>query len=450
MSKKASIVGAGLVGSLWAIYMAKKGYKVDVFERRPDMRRADISAGKSINLALSDRGLKALEGAGIGADIRNMAIPMKGRIMHDNKGNLTFQPYGKEGQAILSISRGGLNAKLMDLAESHEGVNFHFNAQCLKVDIAKAEAKFRMDGKESLVKSDLLFGTDGAFSAVRKSMMKTERFNYSQEFIEHGYKELSIPANEDGSHKLDKNALHIWPRGQFMLIALPNLDGSFTCTLFLPYEDERYGFNQLSNDDAVMGFFEEMFPDVIPLMPNLLDDFNENPTSSLVIIRCFPWTRGGKVALMGDSSHAIVPFYGQGMNAGFEDCTILNQFMEKYGEDWGSIFEAYEEERKPNADAIADLAMQNFVEMRDLTADPDFLLRKKIERKFSEDYPSLWMPLYEQVTFSHIPYAEANDRGKMQRAVMDEIMKLDQIESRWDSEEVMAELRRRAESLPRL
>lgn len=438
MSKKVSIAGAGLVGSLLSIYMARKGYQVDVYERRPDMREADISAGKSINLALSDRGLKALAGAGIEDEIREMAIPMKGRMMHDVEGNLTWQSYGKEDQAILSISRGGLNAKLMDLAEAYDNVNLHFNHKCTGIDLDENIAQFEdKNGDAVSAGSDLIFGSDGAFSAVRSVLQKTDRFNYQQEYIAHGYKELSIPASADGTHLIEKNALHIWPRGKFMLIALPNLDGSFTCTLFLPYEDEKYGFNQLNSDAAVKNFFETMFADAIQYMPDYIEQFNTNPTSSLCIIRCFPWTYNSKVALIGDASHAIVPFYGQGMNAGFEDCTILHQFMEQYGEDWPKILSEYEQERKPNADAIADLAMQNFVEMRDLTADPDFLLQKKIERAFADKHPNLWMPLYSQVTFSHIPYAEALERGKKQERIMKKVMSMSKIAERWQHDEVM-------------
>lgn len=444
MSKQISIAGAGLVGSLLSLYLSQKGHKVKVYERRPDMRLANISAGKSINLALSERGLKALAGVGIEEEIREMAIPMEGRMMHDTEGNLTFQPYGKEGQAILSISRGGLNAKLMDLAEK-EGVELHFKHKCTGVDLKTATSRYKTeDGDKVEDKADLLFGADGAFSAVRSKMMRTDRFNYEQEFIEHGYKELSIPPNADGSHKMATNALHIWPRGKFMLIALPNLDGSFTCTLFLPYEDKKYGFNQLKNRADVQAFFEEMFADAIPLMPDYLEQFDENPTSSLCIIRCFPWTRNGKVALIGDASHAIVPFYGQGMNAGFEDCTILNQYMEKLGDDWDAIFKAYETDRKPNADAIADLAMKNFVEMRDRTADEQFLLQKKIERAFADKHPDLWLPQYEQVTFTHIPYAEAQRVGNLQDEMMKDVLALENIEEKWNSDEVMELMKKKA------
>lgn len=436
-SKKVSIAGAGLVGSLLAIYLAKKGHKVEIFERRPDMRRAHMSAGKSINLALSDRGWRALEGVGIKEEILKEAIPMYKRVMHAVDGTLTEQAYGKEGQAIYSVSRGGLNQTLMTLAE-REGVKVHFEQRCAEVQLEQGEATFEnRAGELTTVSSDLLFGADGAFSAVRAAMQRQDRFNYQQEYIEHGYKELNVPANADGTHRLEKNALHIWPRGNFMMIALPNPDGSFTCTLFLGYEGTP-GFDMLSDDKAVLHFFNTYFPDAVPMMPTLLEDFNTNPTASLVIIRCYPWVRG-KSCLIGDAAHAIVPFYGQGMNAGFEDCTALNGLMEQYGDDWERILNEFQIQRKPAGDAIAALAMRNFVEMRDLTGDPKFLLQKKIEGKFFTKYPERWMPLYSMVTFSHIPYHEAWSEGQRQDKIMAEIMAMPDIEAKWDSEEVERE-----------
>lgn len=440
--KKATVAGAGLVGSLWSVYLAQRGYKVDIYESRPDMRRQDLAAGRSINLALSDRGWKALEKAGLGDEIRKVAIPMFGRVIHALDGSLSYQPYGTEKQAIWSVSRGGLNSVLMDLAEAQGNVNIHFGHKCQTVDLSTGSATFLNTATREKVTSDpgLLFGTDGAFSSVRKAMQRTDRFNYSQEYIEHGYKELSIRPNPDGSHKIETNALHIWPRGEFMLIALPNMDGSFTCTLFHPYGGE-VGFDALDTDEKVVSFFKSTFPDAYELMPHLLDDWHENPTSSLVIIRCFPWTKNGKVALLGDASHAIVPFYGQGMNAGFEDCTVFERFLNETGENWEEAMKLYEEERKPNGDAIASLAMRNFVEMRDLTGDPMFLLQKKIERKFSDENPGKWMPLYSMVTFSDIPYADALKQGILQDRIMEEIMATPDIENKWDSPEIMNQMK---------
>ncbi len=443
MEKQVIIVGAGLVGSLWAVYMSKRGYKVRVYERRSDIRKAEITAGKSINLALSDRGLKALRNVGIEKEILDeLAIPMTGRIMHDLEGNLTYQPYGKEGQAINSVSRGGLNIKMMNLAEAAGDVTILYDYQCTGVDFETSTATFRntQTGEEVSDTADAIFACDGAFSAVRyESMQKQARFNYSQHYIEDGYKELLLPANPDGSYKLEKNALHIWPRGRFMLIALANEDGSFTCTLFMPFDDGEYSFNKLTSDDKVEQFFKEVFPDFYDMMPNLLENWHEHPLSGLAIVRCYPWTYG-KTVLMGDAAHATVPFYGQGMNAGFEDCSVMHELIEKHGENWPVVFDEFQKLRKPNGDAIQDLSIHNYYVMRDYVADPKFLLQKKIEARFSEKHPDKWMPLYSQVTFSHIPYSEAWNVGQRQDAIMKKVMDRDDIESVWDSEEVEQEI----------
>ncbi len=438
---KITIVGGGLVGSLLSIYLAKRNYKVDVYERRPDMRKEEISAGRSINLALSDRGWHGLEGAGIADEIRKIAIPMKGRMMHDLEGKLTFQPYGNPGQAIFSVSRGELNMKMVNLAEAFENVTYHFNERCVGVNLETATSVFENQntGERKEVKADRIIGTDGAFSAVRLQLQMTDRFNYSQDYLKHGYKELNIPPADSGGWRIEKNALHIWPRGNFMLIALPNEDGSFTCTLFFPFEGEQ-SFETLRNENDVLSFFNEVFPDAVPLMPTLTEDYFSNPTSSLAIIRCFPWSWKDKVLLMGDASHAIVPFYGQGMNSGFEDVSVFEDMMNTYGDDWERLFKAFEASRKPNADAIADLALQNFIEMRDRVADPQFLLQKKIEAKLSEIYPDKWLPLYSQVTFSDIPYAEALAHGKLQEAIMKEVMTWPNIENNWQDNVILTRI----------
>ena len=436
--EKVAIIGAGLVGSLWAVYMSKAGYDVTIYERRPDIRRADISAGKSINLALSTRGWKALDTVGIGDEIRKMAIPMTGRIMHDLDSNLTYQPYGKEGQAIYSISRGGVNAKMMDLAEEHGNATIKYDMQCTNVDVEDGliHLKNTTTGELSIENADLIFACDGAFSAVRyNALQKLDRFNFSQNFVDDGYREILLPANEDGSHKLDKNALHIWPRGRFMLIALANEDGSFTCTLFMPHENHENAFDRLNSKEAVDNFFKSTFPDFHEMMPNIADAWEDHPLSSLAIVRCYPWTVG-KVALMGDAAHATVPFYGQGMNAGFEDCSIMWELMEKHGQDWKTIFSEYQISRKPNGDAVQDLSIHNYHVMRDFVGDPTFLLQKKIEAKFSENHPNKWMPLYSQVSFSNIPYSEALEVGKRQDAIMKEVMTAPNINDIWDSQEI--------------
>lgn len=435
--KEVTIVGAGLVGSLWAVYLSKAGYKVKIFERRADIRRADISAGKSINLAMSDRGWKALETVGVADEIRKIAIPMRGRMMHDLEGNLTFQPYGKENQAIYSVSRGGINARMMDIAESVGGAEIFYNEKCTGVDLEKGITYFEntLTGKHTSVQSDLVFGADGAFSAVRyTAMQKLDRFDYSQKFIADGYREILLPANEDGTYKLEKNALHIWPRGRFMLIALPNEDGSFTCTLFMPFEGEN-SFSMLKTRTDVDRFFQATFPDFYKMMPDIADAWEEHPLSSLAIIRCYPWT-WGKTALIGDAAHATVPFYGQGMNAGFEDCTVLWGLMQKHGDNWPLIFEEYQVQRKPDGDGLQDLSLHNYYVMRDYVADPRFLLQKKIEARFSDKHPDKWLPLYSMTTFSDIRYSVAWKEGQRQQRIMDEVMSLPGIESRWDSEEV--------------
>lgn len=438
MKKNVTIVGAGLVGSLLSIYLSKRGYDVRVYERRGDMRKEDMVAGRSINLALSDRGIKALEEVGLMEEIRKICIPMHGRYLHNADGTTAFQPYGKEGQFINSVSRGELNKKLMGLAEQH-GAKILFNEMCKSIDWQKEEISFEntLTHKLQTANFSLCFGSDGAYSAARLTHhLQHDRFQYQQYFIDFGYKELNIPAGEGGSFLMEKNALHIWPRGNYMLIALPNVDGSFTCTLFFPFEGDP-SFASLDTNEKVRSFFKKTFTDAEQLMPTLEEDFFKNPTSSLVTVKCFPWIRDDKFALIGDAAHAIVPFFGQGMNCGFEDCAVLNGLIDKHKEDWAAILPEYQFLRKPDADAIADLALNNFVEMRDKVGDPKFLLQKKIEAAFSKKYPDKWIPAYAQVTFSpHIRYSSALVNGRRQEAIMQEIMAIPGIETKWESEEI--------------
>jgi kynurenine 3-monooxygenase len=430
------ILGAGLVGSLLAVYLLKRGYRITLYERRPDMRKVQIPAGRSINLALSDRGWRALEGVNLDNHIRQIGIPMKGRMIHPLQGENYFQPYGKEGQAIYAVSRGILNCTLLDLAEQ-AGATIVFNQRCTTVDLVHNTAKFQHSEthQTSEATADLIFGADGAYSAARLQLQLTDRYNYSQSYLEHGYKELMFVAGADGRHQLEKNALHIWPRGGYMLIALPNLDGTFTVTLFFPFKGNP-SFEMLDSKRKVKSFFAEVFPDTLSLLPALEEDFLQNPTGSLVTVKSFPWSFENKLVLIGDAAHAIVPFYGQGMNCGFEDCTVLNQLLDKYSDDWGKVIPAYEQLRKPAADGIAELAVNNFIEMRDLVGHPDFILRKKIEAWFSEKHPDQWIPLYSMVTFSHIPYHEALQRGRQQDAIMNEVMNMPEIEKNWQSPSV--------------
>src|SRR5688572_440063 len=333
-NKKIAIVGAGLVGSLLSIYLAKRGYNVSVYERRMDMRKHQIDGGRSINMALSNRGIRALNEIGLAALLKQNSIPMHGRVIHDVKGNLNFQPYGKSGQFINSISRSGLNMVLMTEAEKN-GVEFFFEHRCTNVDIPNTTLTVKEHEAYYHKKYDVIIGTDGAFSSVRNAMQFTDRFEYSQSFIEHGYKELRIPPGEKGEFLFEPNALHIWPRESFMLIALPNPSMTFTCTLFLPFEGPA-SFSQLNSESAIQKFFEKNFPDALAVMPTLAEDFRDNATSSLVTIQCFPWVRNNTL-LMGDASHGIVPFFGQGMNAGFEDCRILNELLATHNDNWQDV-----------------------------------------------------------------------------------------------------------------
>lgn len=423
MKRNVTIVGAGLVGSLLAIYLAKRNYPVTVFERRPDMRKSNVDRGRSINLALSTRGLVALQQVGLADVIHGSAIPMKGRMMHDAAGNLSFLPYGKEGQFINSISRAHLNMILMDAAEK-AGVIFKFNHKCTNINVHSSAKTGSIDFEESgSHRFDLLIGADGAYSAVRAALQFGGRFNFSQEYIEHGYKELHIPPASDGNYLLEPNALHIWPRESFMLIALPNPDKSFTGTLFFPFEGPT-SFESLKSTASAHKLFSEVFPDSLKLIPDFEQQWDANPVSPLVTMKCWPWSHGNKVLLIGDAAHAVVPFYGQGMNAGFEDCRILNNLLDKHQEDWDQAINEFELLRKPDADSIATLALDNFIEMRDLVADEEFLQRKKIEARLHQLYPEKWVPLYSMVTFrDDIRYSDAYAIGQKQKKIMDEVMK---------------------------
>lgn len=427
------IVGGGLVGALLALMLGRRGYAVHVVERRPDMRRHGFAGGRSINLALSDRGIRALERAGIAESVLPLTIPMRGRMIHHEDSTLEFQPYGIAGQAIRSLSRGHLNLALVEAADRLPNVTLEFEWRCVGVDPDVPAATFvhTATGKQRRIECDVLVGADGAFSSVRDALHYRDRYNYCQEYLEYGYKELTIPAAEGGGFRMEPNALHIWPRHSFMMIALPNPEGTFTCTLFLPFEGE-VSFEQLRTRADVSAFFERFFPDAVPHMPTLLEDFERNPLSSLVTIRCYPWVVG-RTVLIGDAAHAIVPFYGQGMNAGFEDCRILDELLDRFSDDWEAALAEYQRMRKPAGDAVAQLALDNFVEMRDKVADHHFVLRKKIEVLLLEHFPELYTPLYTLVTFTpEVSYDEAYRRGQVNERVISEIMALPDIDQRWD------------------
>lgn len=406
MGEKIVLVGGGLAGSLMSIYLAKRGYEVHLYERRDDMRTGQYQGGRSINLALSTRGITALEKVGLVDEILSISIPMYGRMMHSVSGDLNYQAYGRDDQAIYSVSRGELNIKLLQLADKYSNIHMYFNQKCVNMNLDENIATFENEkGEKYDVKGDVFLATDGAFSALRDAMIRNPRHDFSQDYQSHGYKELEIVPGPNSTFQMEEKALHIWPRSSFMMIALPNPGGNFTCTLFLPYEGE-VSFEHLNNDEEVMEFFQTYFPDSISMMPKLLEDFRNNPIGHLSTMRTYPWVKN-RSALMGDAAHAIVPFYGQGMNCSFEDCVILDQCIEEIGGDWNKILDSYQKSRKPNADAIADLAIQNFVEMRDLVGLPDFLHKKSIEKKLVDALPGEYRTQYERVTFSNDPYREA-------------------------------------------
>ncbi len=466
------ILGAGLAGSLLAIYLAKRGIGVDVFEARGDMRLEEVAAGRSINLALSDRGIAALREVGMDEYMLAEAVPMYGRMIHSVSGETILLPYsGRQGEYINSVSRAGLNIALMNEAEKYPGVQFVFNERCVDFDRASGEVMFE-SGRSR--RADTVIATDGAGSVVRQSMeKKLPGFEMSSVILEHGYKELHIPSQPEGSSPsrfaIEPNALHIWPRHQFMMIALPNADGSFTCTLFLarksspPSEggvagfssppglrrgadassagwsadgvvlfdangpdgagdsDSHHAFDRLTDADSLLAFFNSEFPDAVALMPTLVEDFFENPTGELGTIKCWPWNVGGKALLLGDSAHAVVPFYGQGMNCAFEDVRVLDSLIEKHGTEWEAVYEEYGSARKINTDAIADMAEENFYEMRDRVADPVFQRKRELETKLEQKYAD-YFSKYSLVTFREdLPYSEAKQKGNAQDQLLMEI-----------------------------
>ena len=455
-SSRIVIVGGGLCGSLLALRLAQRGFKIDVYESRPDLRSHDISAGRSINLALSNRGFKALEMAGVAEEARKICIPMYGRMIHDQSGGTFASNYSGNGLAINSISRGDLNGLLLTHAEKHPNVNLHFNMECREIDIENNILKFfnHESGVTHEEKADVIFGTDGAGSALRKSYFMSRKFlfNFSQQYLTHGYKELEIPAKE-GNHQISKDHLHIWPRGKYMLIALPNLDGSFTVTLFLGHEEGEYHFKGLDTEEKINQFFHDQFPDALALIPEIEKQFAKNPTGALGTIKCSPWYYKGNNLIMGDAAHAVVPFYGQGMNASFEDVYELDQFIEKYqtdlsseSPDWSRIFREYHHSRLEDAYAIGDLAEENYYEMRDKVADPTFIKKRKIEMQLEQKYPD-YLSKYSMVTFSeHMPYSEAMKKGREQDAFLLEYCKDRELED-IVIEEVYAELVRRSSTM---
>ncbi|HZN02127.1 MAG TPA: NAD(P)/FAD-dependent oxidoreductase [Candidatus Polarisedimenticolia bacterium] len=421
-------IGAGLGGTLASIFLGRAGHDVRGFELRPDPRRGPLVGGRSINLALSARGLGALEKAGLLDRVLALAVPMRGRMIHDLRGHTAFQPYGTErGHANHSVSRADLNVLLLEAAEREKNVRFAFGRRCVDIDPDAPSATFapaegtgpdggaggRMDAPGDTVRGDVVLGTDGAWSVVRRRLQRLDRFDYDQSFLSHGYKELTIPPGPKGSFLLEREALHIWPRGGFMMIALPNRDGSFTCTLFWPHAGPN-SFGALADGSAVTRFFERHFPDALPLFPDLPEQYVTNPVGSMVTIRCRPWHVRGKAALLGDAAHAVVPFHGQGANCAFEDAVVLDECVRAHAPDWETVFDLFESRRKEHTDALARLSVDNFVEMRDHTASRLFRLRKGLEKGLYRLLPGLFMPLYMMISFTRIPYAETVRRARRQ------------------------------------
>lgn len=413
------LIGSGLAGGLLAAFFGRRGYEVELYERRADPRAGNFVGGRSINLALSTRGIHALEQLGIADEVLQHAIPMRGRMIHDKSGELHFSPYDRDpNKHINSIGRAALNTTVIEAALRHPSAGVHFNHRCTDVDLTEAVASFEGEQGPVTARGDAVIGVDGAFSAVRQAMQKRlPNFEYDESYLAHGYKELTIPPAPDGSWRMEKEALHIWPRKSFMMIALPNPDGSFTCTLFWEFKGPR-SFETTKTDEDVRRFFGEEFPDAVPLMPSLLEDFRENPTGSLVTIRCAPWFYKDKVALVGDAAHAVVPFYGQGMNAAFEDCVVLDECLAQFPDNRERAFAEYFSRRKENADALADLAVENFIEMRDKTASKVFRAKKKLDHALEGLLPGIYLPLYTMVTFTRIPYAQAARRARLQDGII--------------------------------
>jgi kynurenine 3-monooxygenase len=452
-SDKIIILGAGLCGSLLALRLAQRGYQVEVYESRPDLRTTDISAGRSINLSLSDRGFKALRRAGVDQKAKEICIPMYGRLMHDKQGNTFASNYsGRDGEYINSISRGDLNGILLTEAEQHENVTIRFNQRCKDVDLDRSVVSLEdyLTKERYQVEADVIFGADGAGSILRKSYYLERKFlfSFSQNYLSHGYKELEIPAAQNGSHQLSKDHLHIWPRGDYMLIALPNTDGSFTVTLFLSYADGKYNFENLNSTEEITAFFEEEFPDVLALIPNIKEEFSNNPTGSLGTVKCGPWMHEDKTLLIGDAAHAIVPFYGQGMNASFEDVTVFMEVMDNHEGDWESVFKAYQKVRKQDTDAIADLAIDNYYEMRDHVANPIFKTKRTIEMDLEKQFPKDYSSKYSLVTFNEdIGYSEALQRGRAQDKALLNLLREREISPESDLSQVLTKVQKETKKI---
>jgi len=426
-NEKIVLIGAGLAGPLMATYLAQRGYDVDIFERRPDMRKSDLSAGRSINLALSARGIQALEDVGLYNKIEPLTIPMQGRMIHDMDGNTHLQPYGQQRHEVIhSVSRAQLNMDLMRLAEETGKVHIHFNQKLVSADLDQNDLSFQdnITNQIEIISFDHVFGCDGSASVLREAIVSRTEAKYEKKPLGHGYKELTIPPSDSNGFQIEKNALHIWPRGQYMLIALPNMDRSFTCTLFFPMTG-KISFETVKKNEEIISLFKSQFPDVLNLMPTLIDDFQKNPTGNLASVYCNPWHYDDKAVLIGDAAHAVVPFFGQGMNASFQDCSVMNDLIHLHKGNWYSIFEVFSSIQIPNGHAIADMAIENYLEMRDHVNDPKYKKRRKLELALEKQFPDEFIPRYSMVSFHQIPYAEVYKRGEKQSELIDQLLEKD-------------------------
>ena len=412
------MAGAGLSGPVMATYLSNHGYEVDLYESRHDMRVIAQSAGRSINLALSERGIVALKDIGVFEKIKPSLLPMEGRMIHDNEGNISLQMYGqKKNEVIYSVSRSQLNMILLDHSESTGKVNIHFNSTIQGLDLDKQT--LILNDKNVLFKR--LLGSDGASSKVREAINEKSPINFIKNTLDHGYKELTIPASCNEEFMIEERALHIWPRGQFMLIALPNMDKSFTCTLFLPLEG-KLSFRSIKTKNQILEFFDKYFPDTIDLIPELCEEYQNNPTGKLATVYCDQWHYKDIALIFGDAAHAIVPFFGQGMNASLQDCTVMNFLLKRFENDWEKILPEYSRFQVPNGHAIANMALENYIEMRDSVNDPNYRKRRELELYLEHKFPERFLPRYSMVSFHEIPYAKVYERGKIQMNLMDSFL----------------------------
>ena len=443
--KQITIVGAGLTGALLGLRLGQRGYKVDLFERRPQTSENAGDSGRSINLALSRRGIDALKMVGMIEKVSPLLIPMKGRMLHLEDGSEKFSPYGQRAdEVIYSVSRRDLNRLLVTRAVEAPDVNVVFEKKCTAIDFESSQLTLEDVGAGTSQDEafDLLVGCDGAGSKVRRSLIEQVGGESNSDFLDHDYKELEIPAGANRTWQLEKEALHIWPRGEYMLIALPNLDGSFTVTLFLPKQGTP-SFASLADKESVDTFFEKTFPTARALMPDLVEDFFGNPTGRLGTVRCQPWHLEDQCLLLGDAAHAIVPFHGQGMNCAFEDCVVLDQLLDTLGEDWGKVNAQLSTNRKPDADAIAQMAIENYTTMRSTVTDPKYGLKKAIGFELERRLPELFIPRYSMVMFHNMPYSEAFEKGEVQKAILDELAEgIDSVDdANWEEVEAMVKSR---------